>query len=318
MTMTSPKLVKLLTLNVCFAAALSAETTREIERSFDLHPERAVVIDVTSGDIVVQGADVTTVSMQLTLIADTDNEKKAAEMFDKMELQFEDKDDYLRLRARPESKSGWNWSWRGGNYPEVKMVVSVPHTYDVIIDGTSADSLLADLEGDISVDMTSGTTVARNIKGRLKIDNTSGEMTVIGAHGDIIIDGTSADATVVDSSGKLLFDSTSGSLATTRFAGTVNADTTSGDLYVQLSTVPNDKMRFDTVSGDVQLTMLAPNEGSLEATTTSGDIDIKLDAGTAEQRDDDDVMVVFGQGGERIRIDTVSGDITVRPFVDAG
>jgi len=112
--------------------------------------------------------------------------------------------------------------------------------------------------------------------------------------------------------------------------GPVQASSVSGDVEATMGRTAGESLRFSTVSGDVVLRVPASTDADFSARTLSGSIesDFPLELGSMDGRrgrdddDDDDgprVRVRIGQqahgrlgrGGTDLRVNTVSGDISL-------
>jgi DUF4097 and DUF4098 domain-containing protein YvlB len=115
--------------------------------------------------------------------------------------------------------------------------------------------------------------------------------------------------------------------------GSVQATSVSGDVEATLGRTGGESLQFSTVSGDVTLRVPASLDAEFSARTLSGSIesDFPLELGSMDGRrrrgsddddDDDDrprVHVRIGQeahgtlgrGGPQLRVNTVSGDVSL-------
>lgn len=127
----------------------------------------------------------------------------------------------------------------------------------------------------------------------------SGEITVRGIRGGVDAETGSGDVELEGVGGaRVIADTGSGNVEASGItAGAVGAETGSGDVSLTLSQPPDDVF-VDTGSGEVELRL--PDVGyAIETDTGSGDerVDVRRDDGAPR----------------RIRVDTGSGDVTVRP-----
>jgi len=111
--------------------------------------------------------------------------------------------------------------------------------------------------------------------------------------------------------------------------GPVQASSVSGDVEATMGRTGSESLHFNTVSGNVVLRVPASTDADFSARTLSGSIesDFPLEVGGRGRRDDDDddddrgprVHVRIGQqvhgrlgrGGPDLRVNTVSGDISL-------
>lgn len=137
---------------------------------------------------------------------------------------------------------------------------------------------------------------------QIKLNSVSGEVILMQVNADkITTDTTSGDMNFEDIVTKSLsFDTTSGD---TVFEGSFQeliADSTSGDFKLTTKEAP-ESFRFDTVSGDVYLIMPLIDKFHLKFDTTSGDLD-------------SEIPTISGGGSSNYRIETTSGDVTIKEY----
>ncbi|HSQ30622.1 MAG TPA: DUF4097 family beta strand repeat-containing protein [Gemmatimonadaceae bacterium] len=132
---------------------------------------------------------------------------------------------------------------------------------------------------------------------RVSASSVSGDVSVTGAHGDVEVSSVSGDVRL------------DGLHATS-----IRANSVSGDIDVGVDELTGrGDLYFHTVSGDVTLEVPAGFEADLSMSTVSGDIDsdfpITLGNGRMSRRR---VEARIGNGGRRLDVATVSGDLRVR------
>lgn len=139
---------------------------------------------------------------------------------------------------------------------------------------------------------------------RLHASTVSGEVTAEGLGGDVEARSVSGDVTV-----------------STR--GSVEAASVSGDVVARMGRLPRSgELEFRSVSGSVEVTLPAGADAEVRANTLSGDIEsdfpLDLNDGRRSGRRGWQVRVgsrargTLGDGGVRLEMETVSGDITLR------
>ncbi|HET7371779.1 MAG TPA: DUF4097 family beta strand repeat-containing protein [Gemmatimonadaceae bacterium] len=132
---------------------------------------------------------------------------------------------------------------------------------------------------------------------RVSAASVSGDVTVTGAHGDVDVNSVSGDVRL------------DGLHATS-----IHANSVSGDIDVGVSELTGrGDLYFHTVSGDVTLEVPRGFDADLSMSTVSGDIDsdfpITLGNGRMSRRR---IEARIGNGGRRLDVATVSGDLRVR------
>lgn len=186
-------------------------------------------------------------------------------------------------------------------------------TADLRLDGGSGRVTTARTAGSLVVDVGSGAVQVRNHEGDGNIDTGSGSVSLAGIRGgDLIVDTGSGEVTLTDvRADDLRVDTGSGGVRGSGItAQVINVDTGSGTVDLTLQTAPRECI-IDTGSGDV--TVAAPEglDAAVELETSSGAITVDF-AMQIRQRERDEVRGTIGSGSGTLRIDTSSGDITLR------
>jgi len=204
----------------------------------------------------------------------------------------------------------------------VRIHVAVGHaTVDgvnanVLVDTWGADADATNIAGDWMFDTGSGNVTVRGARGTLKIDTGSGNGTVSGVTGDLLdIDTGSGDVDATDVQvDRFRFDTGSGDVVARNITARRGvADTGSGsvDLAYTNGAVIEDLL-IDTGSGDAKIMLPTNPNVRLSLETGSGETTVQRAGAMYERRDSDGAVLRFGEGRGRIRIDTGSGDVTIR------
>ena len=187
----------------------------------------------------------------------------------------------------------------------------------------------------LSVNTVSADTTVKGVGGPQRLQSVSGNLDTEASGEDIECRTVSGDVDIAGSGRKSLVSITtvSGDATATRLAGEVNGSTvsgnltlgvgettrsrlrsTSGDLTLQGSLAADARMDIESISGDVQVDLVGQTGADFDVASFSGEIrncfgprPVRTDeyAPGKEWRHQD------GDGGARVRIKTLSGDISV-------
>jgi hypothetical protein len=188
-------------------------------------------------------------------------------------------------------------------------------TADGFVDLWSARARARTIAGRWLFDTGSGDVEVRGARGQLRIDTGSGRGTVEGMRGDLLdIDTGSGDVDVTDVEvERFRFDTGSGDVQARNLRARRGvADTGSGDVDLDLAGAALDDLLIDTGSGRVSLRLPQAADARLTVDTGSGDVAVERAGGVFERRGERGVVLRFGDGRARIRIDTGSGGVTIR------
>ncbi len=209
-----------------------------------------------------------------------------------------------------------------------------------------------DLEGTLAIDTGSGDVAIGSSSGQLTIDTGSGNVVVGATRGETAISTGSGDVVVRRLVGNGAVDTGSGNVTVQKVsAGKLTLDTGSGDVTLQdgeagrviaktgsggvkVLAVELEDLTAETGSGDVTVQSSLAKTKRLSAETGSGDIDIKAGPGAsfsvASDQGSGELRVGYadavlrksghkvvgarrGDGRTAIKIETGSGDCTIRP-----
>lgn len=242
-------------------------------------------------------------SVHITISGEGDD---AREFFERQRYVVEADGDAVVLRADPIRRSGRQSSLRD----PLQVVVTVPARFSLEHDGGSGDLVVGDLAGDrLSVDTGSGdVTLGAIAHGAVDIDTGSGDVFIQSVESTALsIETGSGDVLVERSSGMAEVDTGSGDVRFDAHAGAFDANTGSGDVMANLTALGTTEV--DTGSGDVALTLLGGADLEIES---NGELSIDDALGFSGQRRDSNASGQLGAGGPDLKIDTGSGDVSLR------
>jgi DUF4097 and DUF4098 domain-containing protein YvlB len=209
----------------------------------------------------------------------------------------------------------------------------------------SGDEITVEAEGrrDVEVRVPTGTRIqARARSGDIIISGVAGSVAVETMGGDVVIDGSPATFTAETLNGdvRVLGDvqtvriaSVSGDIQIPRATGSIEATTTSGDVEITSRNVssgsfestsgdvvfdgdvaPDALLRFRSSSGDILLTVSSSVNADFDLDSVVGDLRSDLGPRPERSRYTGGASSRFtaGNGGARIIVRNVSGDIRVR------
>lgn len=207
---------------------------------------------------------------------------------------------------------------RGGSMRagEADRVVKVPAASKLEVSTVSAE---------VETRRVGGAQRINSVSGNLGLDVATAPVEVKTVSGDVTLRGGGGSTTV-------RLSSVSGDVRIERLGGELEANTVSGDLQLALGTLRS--LRLRSTSGDLSLRGALERDASLEAESVSGDLDLRLAAAAGFDLDAEsfsgDIATCYGargsssgmgpgnalrskrgDGGARLRIKTMSGDIQV-------
>ena len=223
----------------------------------------------------------------------TVKETSSRKLTSQEQLHYYLKGDTLLIQYRGATKNIFSGF---GNSLSKKLEIQIPKKYaasfrEIVVDGVSSDLSLENLKAKkLYLDSVSGDITLKNIKtDTLTADTTSGSL----------------DSTALIVTTSAFTNTTSGSVSLEGTINDIQHDSVSGDLRV-LSDICPQKIQADTTSGSI-LINIPDNPGfTLDYDTVSGDIHTDFPATGSDSH------LTYESGQNHFRIETTSGDITVR------
>jgi hypothetical protein len=186
---------------------------------------------------------------------------------------------------------------------------------DYTLDTWGADVEATDVEGHFLFDTGSGDVRVSRARGTMRFDTGSGDCVAEHVTGDLLdIDTGSGDVHATDVNvDRVRLDTGSGDVEMHQLRARRGlVDTGSGDVELEYAEGPIDDLSIDTGSGDLTLTLPRDVDARLVADPGSGGINVNRPGAIFERRDEDHLVLRFGQGRGRITIDSGSGGVTIR------
>ncbi|SRR6266849_2685097 len=180
----------------------------------------------------------------------------------------------------------------------------------VKVQAASGSIRVEKIEHDVQLSTASGSVSATDIGGEVRISSASGDATVSNTRGDVVVNAISGVIHVYKPGARVEADTTSGEVAIQGAANNVKAHAVSGRVSVQGNPGADSYWDLKSLSGGVQLGVPASANLHLSAEAVSGEIrtDIPI---VVEEQGKHSLRAHMGNGGGRVDVHTVSGEIHV-------
>jgi hypothetical protein len=248
-------------------------------------------------------------------------------------------------KLRVSEEGTFNGEWRSGRGRSVEIATSgdgleaaadlrvmVPRGKSIDLNLAAGTVTIRNVEGDISLEVQAADVDASGTKGRLNLDTGSGDVLVRDVEGEVFLDTGSGEVKVEGMRGReLKMDTGSGALTLSRVdveqlgldsgsgrvvlrgvkARDLSVDTGSGSVEIDMDS-DVERLLVDTGSGGI--TLGVPSGFGAQLTIDSGsggiDLDVPVRVTRSERRY---LQGVLGDGAGRVRIETGSGSVRIRP-----
>lgn len=199
---------------------------------------------------------------------------------------------------------------------DAKIDLYIPEDFskNLILHTTSADINIGNLaSSDLSISSVSGKTTIDTLEcGDFSLKTTSGEAKInsikckkssfSSVSGELNSDSFASES--------LDFHTTSGELTLKEFAGSLSGSTVSGSVEIDYKTFDK-SVDVSTTSGDVTVSLPNSSEFSVELNSTSGDFENEFPSKITKSNKRS-LYGTVGDGSNKIKIKTVSGDISIK------
>lgn len=166
------------------------------------------------------------------------------------------------------------------------------------------------IDRDTHLTTMSGSVSATDVGDDVQINSASGSVNVANTKGDVRITAISGSIQIAGPGGRVEADTASGAVEIQGASNDLKAHAASGRIVVRGNPATNGYWELKTASGSIQLNVPAAASFHLSAQAVSGEIrtDIPI---MIEEQGKHSLRARMGNGGARVDVQTVSGEILV-------
>lgn len=281
---------------VCTAFPAFAATP--IDQSRPLDPRGRVEIDNLKGRVEVRAWDRPEVKITGSLGAGVEK------------FSVEGDERSLRIEVK--------YPNRARNTEPTMLVVQVPLQAELEVSTVSAD---IDVNGvaprELSLESVSGDISANGAPRRASVESVSGDLALTFNSGDVEASAVSGDLTLGGRlTGEVAVETVSGNMRVDSKGERLrrlSVETVSGDADIKVALLPDGEISMESVSGD--LTLVVPRDFSAQVTGESFSGELSAPGAKIEREEygpGSSFQTRFGAGKGDVRIETFSGDATLR------
>lgn len=180
----------------------------------------------------------------------------------------------------------------------------------VKVQAASGSIRVEKIDRDVQLSTASGSISANDVGGDARVSSASGSVTVSGIKGDVSVKAVAGVIRVSQPGGRVEASTASGEAEIQGAAKDVKAHAASGRVYVEGNPGADSFWELKTVSGGVQFSVPPSANFHLSAEAVAGEIraDIPI---VIEEQGKHSLRAHMGNGGGRVEVHTVSGEIRV-------
>jgi DUF4097 and DUF4098 domain-containing protein YvlB len=281
------------------AAAPAATAQQTITKNSKVAGDATVEVSNVQGSVEITAWD----KSEVELVAELESSKD--------ELEYEASERYVRIEVRrPHGKYH-------SDEDDATLTLRVPKGARVIADTVSADIAVTGVRGEQSLQSVSGEVQTQAFDAPVRATAVSGEINVVGNGGKAAVstENVSGGSTVSGVRGSYNGEVVSGEIhATVAAAERVELNSVSGDIELSAELKSGASVDMESVSGLVSLRLKPPVNADFDIESFSGDIEACFGPkprDTSKYTPGSELNFTQGNGGARVEIQTLSGEISI-------
>jgi DUF4097 and DUF4098 domain-containing protein YvlB len=271
---------------------------RQVDRTFQVKPGDKLVLDSDVGDVSIIGGESTELTIH-AMIRGTDPEAR------KFNIDLDQNGSVVTVRGRNDRRM---FHWFDNSDLEVIYEIHLPSNFNLRIETSGGDLSVENVGGNIVGETSGGDLTAANLSATIKMTTSGGSIKMRQLTGEMTMETSGGDIIGEDLAGTVKAQTSGGSIRLTRAGGQVNAETSGGDIYADLT--ENKGVDLSTSGGSIVVTLPKKISADLTAETSGGSISCDLEF--SGRTEDDSWRGKIHGGGDRIRLETSGGDISLR------
>lgn len=283
---------------VCMTAMIYAQSALaavEIDSTVEIPPDGLVVVENLAGSIEFSAWDRSEVQIR----------GDAGKQVEEVEIKPTSNGVEVKVRNRKNSR----------RVDGTDLYLRIPRQARIEAEGVSSDVSVKGSEGEaITINTVSGDLEVDAETVRVDLNSVSGDVAFRGSASRVTAEAVSGDVTLVGVEGEVRASTVSGDLSME--AGQITRgrfETVSGEIMLELALQEDGRLACDSMSGDVQLRLPADQKADFTAQSYSGTIRSDFGKSMSVSKGPGSTLNYSdGDSSARIRIETFSGDISIR------
>lgn len=290
---------------------MMADTEDVINRSFDVSSGGTLIMDVDGASIEVETGTSETVKVKVIRRARTSSERKAQEIFDDYEIDFDHKGSDVIIESDYHRGRGlFNWK----NRIRVKFIVKVPDRYNLDVKTSGGSIRAEDIEGDIKAKTSGGSLTFAEVKGEVWARTSGGSIKLEGCTGDADVKTSGGSIRIGKVKGEVKAITSGGSISVEEVMGTINAITSGGSVKASISEQPKGDCKLKTSGGSVTVNLADDIKVDLEAKSSGGRVHINLPVTIRGNISKRYVRGEINGGGPELYLKTSGGSVRINKY----
>ena len=311
----SPKYPFPLMVSLMVSLMTSTAVADTVKRSFEANAGGRFVLDADWGHVEVETWDQDAVDV-------------VVEHADKLNLEFEQDDDTVTVRAERKERGVARWFGREDSSPLFR--VTVPQRFDLELTTAGGNIRIPDLDGGAVARTAGGKLVIANVSGSvdgrtsggsIHLESAGGPVNARTSGGSIHVGSAAGTVDAVTSGGSLhiggakgptVARTSGGSIELANVAGRIEARTVGGSINATLSGQPEGESSLRTVGGSITVGLAEGVALDIDARTTGGRVTAELANMESTTNAKSELEAAVNGGGPTMSLRTTGGSIRLR------
>jgi hypothetical protein len=283
----------ILTLAISFIMSnVTNSHARDIEdtviKSFNVKQGQLFYLKADLGSVEVDSWGSDEVKVTVTKTAETNSKSRAEEIFEDLELSFDQDSDGVKVFAEYHGPRGW---WGERRRLRLRFEVLVPKVFNLDVNTSGGSIQVTDLigssdlntsGGSITIGKVDGPVNAKTSGGSIKVQEARGHILAHTSGGSIFIGETAGSVNAKTSGGGITLDgvtgdtdafTSGGSLNLKNLNGNVMAGTSGGSIYAELTGKIDRDCTLKTSGGSIRVFLQRNSSIDLDAHTSGGHVE---------------------------------------------
>lgn len=293
-----------------FAVALPAAVERTVERSFPVATGALLKIDTCQGAIRIELSPDNQIHLLVREGMDVEDEAAADKRLKDLDLQIEQLDATVSVKARYLRAVRWAWD----SWPPVTLsfVVKVPRACNLDLVTPEGDITIGNLDGTIKARTGAGAIFTGEIKGAIQTASLRGDVSVTACTGELNVTAKSGNVLVGRSGGLTKISGSGGLIEVQNARGNLRIDADGADIKVGFTHPCTESSELHAAGGDVEVVFDTRSACTIRANSSRfGQVKLNNFPGTIEsgKAGSSRVIATLNGGGPLVKIDASGGNV---------
>jgi DUF4097 and DUF4098 domain-containing protein YvlB len=282
--------------------------------SFPVGPGGTLAIESDVGSIIVRGADIDSVEVEILREVRTTNEKRASEILNNYDVQYHHSGNDLTIEAKYKKK-GLRGFWNNvGKHLRVKFVITVPSEYNVDLNTKGGSISVEHLRGEVLCHTSGGSLDFDNIEGNISGKTSGGSISIGEVVGQSNIRTSGGSIHIKLAEGPVDAHTSGGSITVEEVIGAIKAHTSGGSVKATISRQPDSDCSLTTSGGSITVHLSTDIGLDLDAKTSGGRVHSDFRIALSGEVNKRSMKGEMNGGGPELYLRTSGGSIYLKKY----